>query len=136
MRSRRTRLGLRLGLAALSASLLACPQPAERDRPSPPPDEGGQPAAPRSGRAAVDAPSPPPPSSQGPARAPNPASSVDETTCCAQCLGAARSDPAGGSVDLVPCADFAHHHVNGQPALSSLCVAWFAAQPRFVQDCR
>jgi hypothetical protein len=57
-------------------------------------------------------------------------------SCCAQCGDAARTDPSGMDISLLPCAGYAGHQVNGERVLSDACAAWFADNPLMVQDCR
>ena len=44
--------------------------------------------------------------------------------------------PSAMNLDLVPCVDYRRHTVNGEPALSEACAAWFSEHPAMVQDCR
>jgi len=68
---------------------------------------------------------------------PTPAAPVDrKAECCTECTTAASLDPAGMSLDLVSCADYATYVVNGAPAMSAECGAWFSDHPAMVQDCR
>ncbi len=68
---------------------------------------------------------------------PTPAPAPDLTaTCCQECVTASQTDPTAADLSLVPCADYATHIVNGEPALSEGCRAWFGEHPKLVQDCR
>lgn len=53
-------------------------------------------------------------------------------TCCAQCDAAASTDPAGFDISLLNCLEYDRR----PDALSAECKAWFARNPRMVQDCR
>jgi hypothetical protein len=57
------------------------------------------------------------------------------TACCAECRAAARQDPQARDLELVECGSYAGRMVNGQPALSEACAAWFAAHPTLVGGC-
>ncbi|MCP4872097.1 MAG: hypothetical protein GY898_25610 [Proteobacteria bacterium] len=70
-----------------------------------------------------------------PEAAPTPAPDV-QTVCCDECKLAASTDPSAMNLDLVPCVDYRRHTVNGEPALSEACAAWFSEHPAMVQDCR
>lgn len=63
-------------------------------------------------------------------------SAASRETCCAACALAARTDPAGMDLSLLPCADYADHEVGGQRVMTPACAAWFGSNPLMVQDCR
>ena len=78
-----------------------------------------------SGRAPTPAPQPTAPPPEAPAQ-PHHA-----TTCCTQCDAAASQDPSGFDISLVACSEYART----PGVISAECQAWFAANPKMVQDC-
>lgn len=73
--------------------------------------------------------------SPAPEATPTPAPDLREA-CCTECKTAAATDASAMNLDLVPCVDYQRHIVNGTPALSPACGAWFSEHPAMVQDCR
>ena len=59
-----------------------------------------------------------------------------KAVCCAECTDAASKDPSARDLEMVACGDYAGRVVNGAPALSDACVAWFREHPTTVGVCR
>jgi|GEM_PF-3549793 len=59
-----------------------------------------------------------------------------QAPCCAECKAAASKDPQARDLELLPCSTYAGRVVNGEPALSERCTAWFAEHPTMVGACR
>ena len=60
---------------------------------------------------------------------------AEKVTCCAECRAAASQDPQARDLETVECGSYAGRVVNGQPALSEACAAWFRENPTMVGEC-